>query len=279
MMYKLLRSMGAGRVKSGLAVSISRYREALPIKILHEVTNFIETSYANEGSDFASNGERDLLKKLIPANFKVAIDVGANTGAWSNAALSFWPNCKIHAFEVAPDTFQSLKARFDASPLADRVVLNDFGASDTNESQVMYYYPQSPELTCETPRHVTEEAVPFEARLIRLSDYCRSHNLDTVDFLKVDVEGAEHRVFKGFSEYLNSRKVTCIQFEYGAFSIETRFLLADYFELLSKNYCLGKIYPSYVDFTTYDWRMENFRFCNYLCVSRDRPDLKQLLGR
>lgn len=278
MMHKLLRTMGAGRLKSGLAVAISRNREALPIKLLHEVTNFIETSYANEGSDFASNGERDLLEKLAPADFKTALDVGANTGAWSSAALSLWPNCRVHAFEVAPDTYQKLADRFLASPMSDRIVLNDFGASDVNETQVMYYYPQSPELTCETPRH-DEDAVPFDARLQRLTDYCRSQGISEVDFLKVDVEGAEHRVFKGFSDFIDARKIHCIQFEYGAFSIESRFLLADYFAMLSNNYWIGKIFPGYVDFSDYDWRMENFRFCNYVCVSRDRPDLKQLLGR
>lgn len=277
MMRDLLRTLGAGRLKSGMKVAISRHRRALPIKLLHEVSAFIEESYANEGSDFASNGEHDLLKRLKQADFRTAIDVGANTGAWSIAALSLWPKCRVHAFEVAPETFRELKSRIEATPFADRAVLNEFGVSDSNGTHTMYYFPQSPELTCNMPRHGDEERVAFEARLQRLDDYCKSHGIEQADFLKVDVEGAEQLVFKGFSEYLDNRKVHCIQFEYGAFSIQTRVLLADYFDMLSKNYWMGRIYPGYVDFRDYDWRMENFKFCNYLCVSRDRPDLKTLL--
>lgn len=277
MMRDFLRTIGAGRLKSGMKVAISRHRQAMPIKLLHEVTAFIEESYANEGSDFASNGEHDLLKKLKQADFRTAYDVGANTGAWSLAALSLWPNCRVHAFEVAPDTYKELQQQVAASGFADRIVLNDFGVSDANGTMTMYYYPDSPELTCDSPRHENEVAVPFEARLERLDEYSKRHGIEQVDFLKVDVEGAENRVFKGFADFLDGKKVNCIQFEYGAFSIQTRFLLNDYYKLLSERYWMGKIYPSYVDFRDYEWRMENFRFCNYFCVSRDRPDLKKLL--
>lgn len=276
-MRDLLRAIGAGRLKSALRATISRHRDAFPVKMLHEIAAFVEASYSNEGSDFASNGEYSVLKKLQAADFRTAIDVGANTGVWTTAALSLWPRCRVHAFEVAPNTFRELESHLKITSSAARVVMNDFGASDANITQTMYYYPQAPELTCETPRHDSQEAVPFEAKLQRLDDYCRSHAIEYVDFLKVDVEGAEHRVFKGFSEFLDGQKVSCIQFEYGAFSIDTRFLLADYFNLLSEKYWMGKIYPTYVDFKDYDWRMENFKFCNYCCVSRKRPDLKKLL--
>jgi hypothetical protein len=99
-----------------------------------------------------------------------------------------------------------------------------------------------------------------------------------VDFLKIDVEGAEFRVIKGFSERLDVQKIHCMQFEYGAFSTQTRFLLGDYYSLLSPSYWMGKIFPTYVDFRDYDYTMEDFRFSNYCCVSKLRPDLLELLA-
>lgn len=277
MLRDLLRTMGAGRLRTGTRSVIARHRKALPVRMLHEVAAFIEEAYANEGSDFASNGEYALLKKLGRADFRTAIDVGANTGAWSAAALSLWPNCRVHAFEVAPDTFRELSAQMRDTPFADRVVLNSHGVSDSSGVSTMYYYPQEPQKTSEAPWHETLEAVPFQAEMLRLDDYCKSRDITQVDFLKVDVEGAEHRVFKGFSEFIDANKVNCIQFEYGAFSIQTRFLLTDYYKMFSDRYWIGKIFPGYVDFREYDWRMENFKFCNYCCVSRSRPDLKSLL--
>jgi hypothetical protein len=36
------------------------------------------------------------------------------------------------------------------------------------------------------------------------------------------------------------------------------------------------VFPSTVEFRDYDWTMESFRFSNFLCVSRARPDLRAL---
>ena len=108
--------------------------------------------------------------------------------------------------------------------------------------------------------------------------YCKADRIETVDFVKIDVEGAEHRVLGGFGEYLRAQAVHCIQFEYGAFSTQTRFLLADYYGLLGDGYWIGKIFPTYVDFRPYDWSMDDFRFSNYCCVSKQRPDLRTLLA-
>jgi hypothetical protein len=100
-----------------------------------------------------------------------------------------------------------------------------------------------------------------------------------IDFLKIDVEGAEARVLNGFSRRLASQDVHCVQFEYGAFSVQTKVLLGDYYAMLADSYWIGKIYPNYVEFKEYDWTMEDFRFSNYCCVSRLRSDLRDLLGK
>ncbi len=141
----------------------------------------------------------------------------------------------------------------------------------------MYYFPDHPDLTSDMPRHDDYKVIPFEAYLTTLDAFCRERRIEAIDFLKIDVEGAEHRVLEGARELLEAQKIDCIQFEYGAFSIETRFLLKDYFALLSGQYFIGKIFPNHIAFTDYDWMAEDFRFSNYLCVSRSRPDLLQLL--
>jgi len=46
----------------------------------------------------------------------------------------------------------------------------------------------------------------------------------------------------------------CVQFEYGAFSIQTRVMLSDYYAMLADRYWIGKIYPSHVEFVEYSWR-------------------------
>jgi FkbM family methyltransferase len=179
--------------------------------------------------------------------------------------------------EVAPKTFEELGNRLKPAPGFERVVLNPVGCSDADGSQVMYYFPDHPDLTCDLPRHA-HRSVEFDGKVVTLDRYCRERNIDHVDFLKMDVEGAEHRVLKGFKDYLASGKVYCIQFEYGAFATQTRFLLGDYYAMLSKDYWIGKIYPGYVDFRNYDWTMEDFKFSNYFCLAKTKPELKALLA-
>ena len=141
----------------------------------------------------------------------------------------------------------------------------------------MYYFPEHPDLTCDLRRHNSYEMVPFDATLRPGDKYCEEHHIAAVDFVKIDVEGAEYRVMKGLSDRLREGKIHCLQFEYGTFSTQTRFLLADYYALLSERYWIGKIYPKYIDFKEYEWTMEDFHFANFCCVSKARSDLRGLL--
>jgi FkbM family methyltransferase len=270
--------MAFGRVKSVARRFIGRNRRSGPVKFLHGFASFVDSAYSNEGSSLALNGELRVIQSLRQMDFKVAFDVGANQGDWLMAALADWPSCQVHAFEVAQPTFEQLELRVRQSGKASRVTLNDFGLSDSTGVRQMYYFPEHPDLTCDLKRHENYEVVPFDARLVRGDDYCGERHLDAVDFLKIDVEGAEYRVLKGLCSRLHESKIYCVQFEYGAFSTQTRVLLADYYALLSDGYWIGKIYPTYVDFRDYEWTMEDFRFANYCCVSKTRPELREVLA-
>jgi FkbM family methyltransferase len=242
------------------------------------VAAFIESAWANDGLDVESNGEHRVIASLKQADFRVALDVGANFGDWTLDALAMWPNVFVHAFEVAPVTFEKLSRQVLASPSASRTRLNSLGLSDAECTQEMFYFPDHPELTCDLPRHEGRKVVPFEAHLSTAGAYAAQNGIDAIDFVKIDVEGAEYRVLKGCGNLLSERRIQCIQFEYGAFSIQTRVLLHDYYTLLSENYWIGKIYPDGVEFADYEWTMENFRFANFCCISKARRDLRDLVA-
>ena len=267
--------LGLGRIKNAAHTAIGKHRRSAPVRLLHKVTAFVESAYANEGSDFSANGEKVLLQKLRVHDIRLALDVGANFGDWTSEALEAWPGCVVHAFEIAPKTFEELSRR--VKPFADRVVLNPVGCADANGTQVMYYFPDDPTLTCDLPRH-THQSIKFEAEVVTLDGYCCERQIEHVGFLKLDVEGAEHKVLKGFQQYLQGGKVDCVQFEYGAFSLQTRFFLADYYAMLANSFWIGKIYPGYVDFRDYHWTMEDFKFSNYCCVAKSKPALRALLA-
>ena len=265
-----------GRIKREAASLIGRNRRSHLVRSLHRAAAFVESAYTNEGSNFSRNGEERAIRALRGAGIKIAFDVGANVGDWLMEALNAWPECHVHAFEVAPPTFERLAERVRASPHAARATLNCFGLSDLDQKLEMYYFPEHPELTCDRQRHSGHKQVVFEGKVRTADGYAREHGIEELDFLKIDVEGAEYKVLKGVERLLEDGRVQMVQFEYGAFSIQTRMLLADYYQLLTR-YWIGKIYPTYVDFRDYEWTMEDFRFANFIAVSRSRQELRKLL--
>jgi hypothetical protein len=73
---------------------------------------------------------------------------------------------------------------------------------------------------------------------------------------------------------LQGKKIRAIQFEYGVLNLESKFLLKDYFNLLTDyGYTLGKIYPNHVDFSAYSWEKENFIGPNYIAIRSEEQQL------
>jgi hypothetical protein len=75
-------------------------------------------------------------------------------------------------------------------------------------------------------------------------------------------------VLVGFSKRLKEQKIKVIQFEYGPLNLDSHFLLKDFYKLLEGNgYRIGKIYPTWIDWTGYSIEKENFILSNFLAVS------------
>jgi FkbM family methyltransferase len=265
------------RLVSSSAAFIARRRQSRAVGFLHRAARVIDDAYHNTNMDLATNGESHVMQRLAVASVGVAFDVGAHAGGWSMAALHAWPDATVHAFEVAPPTFADLSRKIAAAGLSSRVRLNELGLSDATGTECLYYFPGSAELTCDRPRHEGRPFETFEGSMLRGDEYVAQTGVRHIDFLKIDVEGAEHKVLRGFSQTIAAGRIECIQFEYGAFAIQTRLLLADYFTLLGEHYWIGKIYPTYVEFSDYAWTLEGFRFANFLAVSRTRSDLRDRL--
>ena len=262
------------RETAGQWIAVNRMSRA--VALLHRFAFWVEQQYHNESGDSATNGEYDLLQKLQCEDFRIVIDVGANVGDWSVVAAQCWPSCRVHAFEIVPQIFADLQETVKISACQNITAVNNGLGNEQGKIQI-HYYPEHPDLSCEGPRH-NYHSIVVDATTTTLVDYCASAGIGIIDFLKIDVEGVEYKVLQGASALVDAGVIHCIQFEYGAFSLDTRFLLRDYYEMLGAGYWIGKIYPGYVDFRDYDWRMEDFRFCNYLCVSRSRPDLLDRLA-
>ena len=117
----------------------------------------------------------------------------------------------------------------------------------------------------------------FEWRTCLVStgdDYVESRKIDYIDFLKVDVEGAEGVVLEGFKRTLEQEKVGIIQWEYGFANVVSKWLLIDAYKfLLPYGFHLGLLTPDNILFKNYTLTDEDFKGPNYVAVHKSRLNI------
>lgn len=234
------------------------------VKAIARRAEKISLAYKNFNYDAHSNGEEFLLRDVLaPKNPRVIVDVGANDGGWALLAARYCPGATVHAFEIVPKT-----ANLCAQSTADerRIILNRVGLSDVSGSvNVKSFSDHTHSSTLDYPHDL-----PFEnisAKVIAGDDYLAEHNLPQIDLLKIDVEGAENKVIAGFNTALRAGRIKMIQFEYGRANILSKFLLKDWYDLLTPlGYRIGKLYPGHIDFKPYDLKDEDFIGPNYVAI-------------
>jgi len=225
----------------------------------------------NHNYDLATNGERYVLERLRNSGMKTLFDVGANLGTWTSMARGILPDAEVHCFEIVPEIAVKLSVmtRSDSG-----ITVNQFGLGDAERDAVVKFYPESPGLSSLVDYPHPHAARTVAARIRRGDWYCREKSIEQVDFLKIDVEGAEELVLQGFADMMDRHRVVMIQFEYGRTNILQHFLLYDAYQLLtSHGFVVGKLYPDGVDFRPYSFDREDFLGPNYLAVQESRPDL------
>ena len=237
-------------------------------------------AWKNKQYDVEINGEAALLKRLKPFAPRMLFDVGANVGDWSLAALNGLPDTKVHAFEIAPSTAQELENNL--KPHAGRATINKLGLGSSEGAITLYFSPDSTTAASTVPGVVEFSAADHEIKTINQvtatittgDRYMRDHAIGTIDFLKIDVEGAEWEVLKGFSESFAAGKIGMVQFEYGPLNLKVRQWLGDYWKFFTDNgFVVGKLYPEGVAFKDFELADEDFVGPNYIACLKSRRDL------
>ena len=112
-------------------------------------------------------------------------------------------------------------------------------------------------------------------------EYCQQHGIQHIDFLKIDVEGADHLVLEGFDRMLDSRAVRVVQFEYGYTHGDAHFLMRDFYALFERHgYIVGRLEPAGVAFSPWTYEKNDFTSGpNYVAIAGDDAAALQTLSR
>ncbi|MEM1102728.1 MAG: FkbM family methyltransferase [Pseudomonadota bacterium] len=198
----------------------------------------------------------------------VVFDVGAFHGDWSNS-LSAVRDCSIHLFEASPEAYSVLSS--SSTPSA---ALNHAVVSDHTGNAEFYAYRDKPRLSSIYRRRSVEAQVmpsgfdTFTVPSIRLDDYW-SRDRGLINFLKIDVEGAEYDVLRGANDLLRQGVVDFFQFEYsGTFEDAGTSLKLVFYYLRRLGYCLYQVKgQEFSEIPEFHEQLEDFQYTNYLAVN------------
>lgn len=154
------------------------------------------------------------IKEITDKNFKTIIDVGASNGYYSKAAHHYYPNAQIYAFEPVPIRFEKIKRMpyVKAFPYGlwdknDKSNFNipqiedfDDGSSFLEIGKENYIHETLKEQA--TYKKIDVERKRFDSLGVEIIRPC---------LLKIDVEGSEIFVLRGFGKML--KKIDILQLE------------------------------------------------------------------
>jgi FkbM family methyltransferase len=143
----------------------------------------------------------------------IVIDAGANVGQYTLvAAQRVGFSGQVHAFEPVPGNLELLERHVGINRFADRVKTNacalwddecnlslNLGSDDLDENATNYSVSGQGAI-----------ARSVESRAVRLDDYVRLNNLDRLDLIKMDIEGAELHALRGARGVLEAYRPTIL---------------------------------------------------------------------
>lgn len=184
--------------------------------------------------------------KLAYPNLKNIFEVGAHRGYDIPHILEYWPEANIYAFEADPFNYSILKDKFKNE---NRVHIFHLAITDKTEKLIFNrYYDIESILDSETMVgsnlqntgqgsimkpgkgmkeifKVSQTIQEIEVQGMSLKDFCVDNNINSIDAIFMDVQGAEFNVLRGCEELINNLKALIFEWstEYVMYQGETDF--------------------------------------------------------
>ena len=185
----------------------------------------------------------ETLQNIIGVDAKVILEIGGHYGEDTLRFYKYFPNSKIYSFEPDPrniEIFKKTCSNIESIELIEKAVSNIsdnelifyqvYNKKNEDNLQDKYKYigkesyknlklsgsgASSLKNTNRTDLNIYNKII---VKSIKLDDWCDKKNIDIIDFIWIDVQGAEREVIEGGKNILS--KVKYIQLEYGETSYE-----------------------------------------------------------
>jgi FkbM family methyltransferase len=224
--------------------------------------------------NFYINGELNLIHHLLDKNC-VVIEVGANKGIWTKSVLALTCPKMVYCFEPVPDNYNQLQTNHF---FRDNVRTYPGAVGNMSGSVTFYYYSNNTEMAemsnmygrPQVEKDLNLKVEKINANITTLEEFLNVQDLEHVDFLKVDAEGAELAVLQGCGKLID--RFDYIQVESGGCYKDSGITLEEVFRLLSSyGFSIFRIVPEGLIYLTH-WfpEFENYVHSNYLAMNKNK---------
>lgn len=139
------------------------------------------------------------ILKIFARQSQMIMDIGANVGYYVVELSKLMSNsAEMHAFEPVPDSFEQLVQNVELNSISPSVHCNQFALSNS-EDDLILFKPKNSGSSATSARnlHPNEGFQEIHTVSKTLDNYIASNEIETLDLLKIDVEGAELFVIQG----------------------------------------------------------------------------------
>jgi FkbM family methyltransferase len=138
----------------------------------------------------------------------VVVDIGGHLGFFSYFAICKGAD-KVYCFEPSKDCVRTIQNNFRFSNL----ILEELAVTLFNGEITFYYNPYS---SMQSSIYTPNIGNRIICKSVNLNDYIIKNNIQKINFLKIDCEGAEYEIIESLSEeYIaNNIEKICIEYHF-----------------------------------------------------------------
>jgi len=156
----------------------------------------------------AISANRNLLHEVAIDSNSVVLDAGAYTGEWAQEIMNRY-NPTIHAFEPDPRNYKQLEKKTHSN---SRLIPYNFGLGEKNETVRMALEHLGSSIFSDTSG---KKGVPWaEVQIKDIAETWQALSLDRVEFMKINIEGAEFPLLERMIETDLLKKVDCFMIQF-----------------------------------------------------------------
>ena len=151
--------------------------------------------------------EFDMVMSIMPYLNENAVifDVGANLGWYGININKRYSSYQIHFFEPVPETYERLLTNLKLNDLKT-CISNRLGLSKWTKEERFYYDVTASVASSMVDLRELDSTKQIVVSMMKLDEYARQKNIQQLDFIKCDVEGAELFVYQGGKQTIQRYK-------------------------------------------------------------------------